>query len=125
MLAATNRAATTSPGQRILGDDVAAPALLWHYPQLSGRIGFDARLEIYSQADLLAYVHFVAGDTPDWLVVARPYDLIVASDSQNPNLVALLRRVEGWRLLEHDARGTLLVRGTPGAPPTGSSPMSA
>lgn len=109
-LAAANAYATAHPRARILADDASASALLWHYPRLAGRVGFDARLELFSQPDLLAYMHFVTMDTPGWLRVTRGYSVLVVSARKNPQLASRVSTLTGWRVLRRDGAGVAVVR---------------
>ncbi len=60
------------PQARILADDVTGSALLWRYPSLAGRVGFDARTEIYKPSQFLAFARFVLASGPTWAASARP-----------------------------------------------------
>jgi hypothetical protein len=110
-LRAANAYAVTHPGVKILADEITAPQLLWRYPDLNGRVGYDIRYEIYPSHVLTPFLHFIALDSPSWSAVTRDYQEIVASKAANPVLARRLRHLPGWRVLHSDADGIALVRG--------------
>ncbi len=55
------------------------------------------------------YVAFISG-TRSWSRVLRPYDVVVVSRLQNPDLVARMRRLADWRLDYVDPTGAVFVR---------------
>ena len=65
--------AAAHPGTRILADDVTGSELLWRYPALAGRVGFDARTEIYRPADFLRFARFLTVAGSSWTAAARGY----------------------------------------------------
>jgi hypothetical protein len=109
-MAAAQQYALEHPGALILADDRSADALLWKHPELGGRIGYDARLELYPQADVRAWGDFIRGDpAQDFL---SPYDVLVAAET-NRDLVRRLRTLPGWRVIYDDVGdGAVAVRGT-------------
>jgi hypothetical protein len=98
------------PGSTILADEQASSALLWLYPQTVGHLAFDARLEQYGEADLRNWFTYLSGSEPGWPGLADSYDVLVASRTENPNLVARLERLSGWRVIADDEQGIALVR---------------
>jgi hypothetical protein len=109
-VAAAAEYAAADPRAQILGDDWAASALLWRFPDTIGRVAYDARLEQYSEDELARWFSFVTVSGPDWLEATRGYDVIVASRTAHPALAARLTRLSGWRILHSDADGIALVR---------------
>jgi len=98
------------PGSTILADEQASSALLWLYPQTAGHVAFDARLEQYGQDDLRSWFTYQVGSQPGWPTLVSSYDVLVASRKDNPNLVARLENLSGWRVLADDEQGIALVR---------------
>ena len=94
----------------MLGDDLTSPQLLWKYPGLAGRVGFDSRFEIFPDAKILPWMHFVALDTPSWAAITRGYQEIVITAQKTPALTAHLRHLPGWRVLFSDKDGLVVVR---------------
>jgi hypothetical protein len=102
--------ATDHPGARILADDVTGSELLWTYPALAGRVGFDARTEIYGSSDFLRFARFLTVTGRDWTAAARGYQVVAVTCSLHPNLCAALRRLDGWRILSDASGGLVAVR---------------
>ena len=94
---------------RVLGDDDSGTAILWLYPALIGRVGFDHRFEQYTPAELSAYVDFLFVRGPRWQRVTRGYTIIVAS-RRHPPLVRALARLPGWRVSYDGVTGVVLTR---------------
>jgi hypothetical protein len=101
----------THPRSRILADDQSSSALLWLYPQTEGHVAFDARLEQYGGRDLESWFNYVTGRAPGWPDLAESYDVLVASQKENPALVGRLESLSGWHVLAVDDQGIALVRG--------------
>jgi hypothetical protein len=98
------------PQARILADDVTGSALLWRYPSLAGRVGFDARTEIYKPSQFLAFARFVLASGPTWAASARPYQVIAVTCPLHPALCKALPGLSGWRILTHRSGGMIAVR---------------
>jgi hypothetical protein len=98
------------PGSTILADDQSSSALLWLYPQTAGDVAFDARLEQYANGPLRDWFTYINGSQPGWPALAASYDVLVASRKGNPNLVARLEKLSGWRIIAVDEQGIALVR---------------
>jgi hypothetical protein len=98
------------PHARILADDVTGSALLWRYPGLSGRVGFDARTEIYKPSQFISFARFVLASGPSWAAVARPYQVIAVTCSLHPALCKALPKLSGWRIITHRDDGMVAVR---------------
>ena len=109
-LAAANAYAADHPGVKILGDDLTSPELLWKYPNLNGRIGYDTRLEIFPTDKILPFMHFVSLDSTHWAAVTRGYQEIAVFAQKNPELARRLRHLPGWRVLHSDPDGLVMVR---------------
>ncbi|MDX6550901.1 MAG: hypothetical protein QOJ31_1585 [Gaiellales bacterium] len=115
-LDATAAYAASHPAAKIMAVDVSASALLWRHPELNGRVGFDARYEIYSQSDLEAYTDWVAGQgvRARWSRVLRGYDVAVASTLLRQNVINRMRALPGWHQIFSDADGAVFVRNSAG-----------
>jgi hypothetical protein len=104
------------PSARLLADDVTSGPLLWRLPSLDGRIAFDPRLEVVSQAALNRYADFLLG-RPDWLAVSRHYSVIVVSKTGNPPLAERMRTAPGWSLAYQDTTDAVYTAKSDGASP--------
>jgi hypothetical protein len=106
----TVRYASRHPRARILADDVTGSALLWRYPGLSGRVGFDARTEIYKPSQFIAFARFLLASGPSWAAAARHYQVVTVTCSLHPALCKALPGLSGWRILTHRNGGMVAVR---------------
>jgi hypothetical protein len=102
--------AASDPGARILADEWSSPPLLWLHPALFGRVGYDARLEQYSVAQLNAYAEFLSARAPGWQRLLRGYRIVVVSRKQHGGLASALARLPGWRVTYADRDGLVLER---------------
>jgi hypothetical protein len=102
--------AARNPADRILGDPWSGTAMLWLHPATIGRVGFDARMELYSAAQLRAYFDFVSVRGHQWQRATHGYVIIVASRAQDPGLAAALESLPGWRVMYRDSAGLVLQR---------------
>jgi len=100
--------AAKHPGMRILGDDYSSTAMLWLRPAVIGRVGFDARFELYGP-ELGAYSDFLFVRGRHWSRVIRGYDLVVAS-RRHQALVSSLAVLPGWRVIFEDRNGIVVQR---------------
>jgi hypothetical protein len=101
--------ATEHPATNVLADNAASSALLWHDPQLAGRVAYDARLERYSDPSLERWIRFQMADGNDWQATTNGYQTLIGSSSYNRALVRRLATMPGARVLVHDASGIAVV----------------
>ena len=113
---ATATWAAAHPKAKIMAGDTSASALLWTHPELTGRVGFDSRYEIYSQRQLLAYTDWVAGNgsRSQWSRVLDGYDEVLLSTAYRQNVIDRMRTLPGWHRIYGDADGVVFVRDTAG-----------
>ncbi len=111
-LSAAARYSDAHPSQKIMAGDVSASALLWRHPETQGKVGFDARYEIYTQSQLLAYTDWVAGSKgrPQWSRVLEGYDIVVATTLLRQNVIDRMRTLPGWHQIYSDADGAVFAR---------------
>jgi hypothetical protein len=109
---ATAAWAAAHPQAKIMAGDTSASALLWTHPELTGRVGFDSRYEIYSQRQLLAYTDWVAGNgsRSQWSRVVDGYDEVLLSTAYRQNVIDRMRTLPGWHRIYGDADGVVFVR---------------
>jgi hypothetical protein len=84
--------------------------MLWLHPATFGRVGYDARLEQYSVAQLRAYATFLSARRPGWQRLLRGYDLVVVNRKQHQWLATALTRLPGWRVVYSGRDGLVLER---------------
>jgi hypothetical protein len=102
--------AVRHPGARILADEWSSPPMLWLHPAMFGRVGYDARLEQFSVAQLNAYATFLSARRPGWQRLLRGYDLVVVNREQHGWLGTALTRLPGWRVAYSGRDGLVLER---------------
>jgi hypothetical protein len=105
--------AERNPGARILADEWSSPPMLWLHPAMLGRVGYDARLEQFSVAQLRAYATFLSARAPGWQGLLRGYDLVVVNRKQHGWLGTALTRLPGWRVAYSGRDGLVLERAGP------------
>jgi hypothetical protein len=99
-----------NPGVRILGDDWSGTAMLWLHPAMFGRVGFDARFEQYSTAELNAFFAFLDAPGARWQQILRGYGVVVVSGREHPGLARALTGLPSWRIVYQDEDGLILLR---------------
>jgi hypothetical protein len=109
-IAAAAALAERDPGARVLADEWSGPPMLWLHPAMFGRVGYDARLEQYSVAQLRAYATFLSARAPGWQGLLRGYDLVVVNRRQHGRLGTALTRLPGWHVAYSGRDGLVLER---------------
>jgi hypothetical protein len=82
--------------------------MLWLHPAMFGRVGFDARLEQYSVAQIDAYADFLDAGGRAWQRVMHGYDIVAVSRRMHPRLASALARLPGWRVVYSDRSGLVV-----------------
>lgn len=108
-IAATAVYGAVHPCARIMADTRSASALLWLYPELAGRVGFDGELEVYAQRSLREWIDFQSARGPQWLAAARGYQILVGSSADQPRLVRRLSALGGTSKLATDRSGIAVL----------------
>lgn len=109
-VAAAGRYAEAHPGDRVLADDSTGSALLWLHPALAGRVGFDARTEIYPPSRFLRFDRFLLLSGRSWAAAARGYQVLAITCRLHPGLCPAIRRLPGWRVIADRDGGLVAVR---------------
>ena len=102
--------AARHPGARILADEWSSPPMLWLHPATFGRVGYDARLEQFSVAQLRAYATFLSARRPGWRHLLRGYDVVVVNRKQHGWLGTALTGLPGWQEVYSGRDGLVLER---------------
>jgi len=97
-------------GARILADEWSSPPMLWLHPATFGRVGYDARLEQFSVAQLRAYATFLSARRPGWQHLLRGYDVVVVNRKQHGWLGTALTGLPGWPEVYSGRDGLVLER---------------
>jgi hypothetical protein len=104
--------AAENPALRVLGDDWSGSPMLWLHPALTGRVGFDARMEQYTPAQLNSYGSFLFAHGPGWPQAADGYGLIVVSARYHQPLSHALLGQPAWRVAASTPDGVVFARRT-------------
>jgi hypothetical protein len=102
--------AARNPAVRVLGDDGSDSAMLWLRPAMFGRVGFDARLEQYSVAQIDAFAEFLDVQGRAWQRITHGYDIIVVTRALHPRLATVLARLPGWQVAYSGRNGIVVDR---------------
>ena len=102
---------TRRAGARVWGTDLTADWLLWHQPDLAGRIAYDVRFELLTrqQIDAIANYNAEAGD--DWIDVADGFDIVVIDARDEPSHIDDFLAEPGTQMVYRGERAALIVRG--------------
>jgi hypothetical protein len=106
---AANVAAEAAGGtRRVFANESYADWLVWERPELAGRIAFDDRFELLTDAQLASLLEFRTG-IGDWRAAAAGYDVLVLSARDEAPAIAALTRHGEARLVAAD-RGIVVLR---------------
>jgi hypothetical protein len=119
--------ASAHPCAGILGDNWDASAMLWHYPNLAGQIGFDARLEQYAPSALADWVRFELARSARWPRIAGGYQVLLGNATYTPALTQRLAQLPDGRVLARSPQGIATVHDGLGLcrAPGDGAPLSA
>jgi hypothetical protein len=103
-------AARSSPSLRVFADERYADWLLFEDPELAGRVAYDVRFELLTQAQLRSLVRFRVEQGFDWQRVAAGYGLLVLDPIGDAGAVRLFERLPGTKVLYRDKNVVVLRR---------------
>ena len=83
--------------------------LLWKEPSLHGRVAWDVRFELLTEAELRSIVRFNS-DKPGWRAATRGYPILVLDRSKSADQVRALRSEPGTAVLFADDSVVVLTR---------------
>jgi hypothetical protein len=101
---------TRNAGTRVWGTDLTADWLLWHQPDLAGRIAYDVRFELLTKAQIEAISRFNAELGDDWIEAADGFDVVVIDAHDEPSHLDDFRAEPGARVVYSGERASLVVR---------------
>jgi hypothetical protein len=109
--AAAAKAASTAAGPRgrVYASSPYADWLLWSRPRLKGRVAYDARFELLSQAQLERIASFESR-VGNWLPTARGYQVFVLDPRSNHELEQSLRHALPARVVFSSPQVVVLRR---------------
>jgi hypothetical protein len=106
-----SRVLRQDPQAKVLGNEMYADWLLFTVPDTRGRIAFDGRWEILSQAQMAQAMQFLFQIGADWESGGRGYRLLVLDPTRDANLVTIFHGRRHWRVLFRNERVIVLDRG--------------
>ena len=110
VLKAVGRSANADPTITVFADVRFADWLLWHLPQLEGRVAFDARFELQPSGALERLARALTATGIDWKRPARGYRLVVLTPSDVKEAARGFRAEPGRRILFDDPDGLVVLR---------------
>jgi hypothetical protein len=110
VLRAVSRSAGADPTMKVFADVRFADWLLWHLPQLEGRVAFDARFELQPSGALERLARALTATGIDWKRPARGYRLVVLTPSDVKEAARGFRAEPGRRILFDDPDGLVILR---------------
>lgn len=105
---AVARVLARDPQAKIFSDEHFADWLLWRLPKARGRVAYDARFELLSEAQLQRLYQWAAQATDHWREAAAGDAVAVVYPPHDPGKTAALRR-SGARVLYRDAQVAVLA----------------
>jgi hypothetical protein len=96
--------ARADPQAKIYADQSFADWLLWHDPQLAGRVAFDTRLELLTRSQLLAIAQIPDITEGGQTRMLDAYRILLLDPAAGQATAQLLRRRRGTHVLMRDAR---------------------
>jgi hypothetical protein len=109
-VATAARYADAHPAVRVLGDDSTGSALLWQHPELAGRVGFDARTEIYPPKRFITFASFLVVAGRNWTAATHGYQELAITCWLHPGLCPAVEHLKAWRVLSTRDGGLVAVR---------------
>ena len=91
-------AAARDPALRVFADGRFADWLLWHLPELRGRIAYDARLELLSTRQLMALSRLAAVSGVDFHRPVDGYEVLVLESVGYRQATAALLKLHGTQI---------------------------
>jgi hypothetical protein len=95
---------------RVWGTDLTADWLLWHQPDLAGRIAYDVRFELLTREQIRAIGRYNAEAGENWIRIADGFDVVVVDSHDEPSHLDDFRAEPGARVVYSGDRASLVVR---------------
>jgi hypothetical protein len=102
---------TRAASTRVWGTDLTADWLLWHQPDLAGRIAYDVRFELLTRGQIRAIGRYNAEAGENWIQIADGFDVVVVDSHDEPSHLDDFRAEPGTRVVYSGDRASLVVRG--------------
>jgi hypothetical protein len=102
--------ATADSGTRVFASETLADWLLWTQPSLRGRVAYDVRFEILTQAQLERLVAYHRRSGGEWDSPTKGYGVLILDRRKDPVVTSALRRDASLRVSYVDRRVVILTR---------------
>jgi len=106
-------AAARDPSVVVFADARYADWLLWRQPSLTGRIAYDARLELLTNSQLVNIYFWRSHIGRDWTNIPGCRAIVLVNLPEEPLTERALLREHGTRRIYRDSRISILVRRSP------------
>jgi hypothetical protein len=106
---AADAVAAAGAGTRVFANEAFADWLMWEHPALEGRIAFDARFELLTQAQVRDVAEFRAR-VDGWQRTTRGYGVVVLDAAAERKQARVLLARPGARLLYRDRHVIAIAR---------------
>lgn len=107
----------TPPQSRVFAGDRHTDWLLWHVPELRGRIAFDVRYELYTREEIEALARYESEVGDDWLAITDGYDVVVLDERDDPSHLDDLLAEPGTTVVYRDEDVVVVRRAPPSRGP--------
>lgn len=104
-------AAKADPSARIFSDEIYSDWLLFEDPALAGRVAFDIRYELLTQAELGRIVTFRLEQGIGWQDIALGYKILVLDPRSDGTAIKLIEHRPGARVLYDGKQAVVLLAG--------------
>jgi hypothetical protein len=98
------------PAVRVMPSDRHSDWLLWHIPELRGRVAFDVRFELLDKPTFRRLRRWNSQVGGDWRRFADGYDVVVLDEDNATSPSKKLLRKPGWKLAYRDAKIAVVRR---------------
>jgi hypothetical protein len=101
---------TADPATHVFASETLADWLLWARPSLRGRVAYDVRFEILTQAQLERLVAYHRRSGSGWDSPTRGYGVLILDRRKDAAVTAALRQDAGLAVAYADRRVVILTR---------------
>jgi hypothetical protein len=108
-LQAVRAAAAAHPHARVIAAEESADWLLYEIPELRGRLVFDGRFEVLSQAQFQSVRNYLKQSGPNWRRLGRGAGIVVVDPERNSGLYRYYA-ASGLRVLYRGSRVAVFER---------------
>jgi hypothetical protein len=108
--AALTTVESAGPEAQVFPSDRHANWLLWHIPDLHGRLAFDTRFEVLSKATFRSLLYWNSQVGDDWKRIADGYEVLVIDEPERHRRYGQLAAEPGARVGYRDDKIAVILR---------------